>query len=136
MKVYVLLYNAGTDNEGIHSLSIGDDNIILMFEDEDDAQRYAMLLEAQDFQAPAVEAIDREEVEAFCQDSPYQPQLIPRDFRPSNDFERLLLAPPELNREETDWSEDGRPADVVDAEADSLPASDLEALRRRLEGLL
>ena len=52
MHVFVLLFNAGTDNEGIHTIEIGDRNIVLMFEDEDDALRYAMLLEAQDFPEP------------------------------------------------------------------------------------
>ncbi|WP_297041304.1 DUF3110 domain-containing protein, partial [Thermosynechococcus sp. OHK43] len=58
MRVYVLLYNPGTENEGIHSLQLGDRNLILMFESEDDANRYAMLLEAQDFHPPSVVPID------------------------------------------------------------------------------
>jgi len=49
MKVFVLLFNPGTENEGIHTLSMGDRHLVLMFEDEDDAIRYSLLLEAQDF---------------------------------------------------------------------------------------
>ena len=44
MKVFVLLFNPGTENEGIHTLSMGDRHLVLMFEDEDDATRYSLLL--------------------------------------------------------------------------------------------
>ena len=49
MRVFVLLYDAGKDNEGIHSLELAGKTAVLMFENADDAERYAGLLEAQDF---------------------------------------------------------------------------------------
>ena len=49
MNVFVLLYNSGTDKEGIHSIELKGRTIVLMFEDNDDATRYCGLLEAQDF---------------------------------------------------------------------------------------
>ena len=61
MRVFVLLFNAGTENEGIHTIRIGDRNKVLMFESEDDANRFALMLEAQDFPPPSVEEIDSEE---------------------------------------------------------------------------
>ncbi|NES44991.1 MAG: DUF3110 domain-containing protein, partial [Moorea sp. SIO2C4] len=64
-QVYVLLFNARTENEGIHTIQIGDKQTVLMFEKEDDATRFALLLEAQDFPTPTVEAIDLEEIEEF-----------------------------------------------------------------------
>ena len=57
MLVWVLLFNANTDNEGIYTLEIEGNNIIIAFEQEDDAIRYAGLLEAQDFLSPTVESI-------------------------------------------------------------------------------
>ncbi|MEO1297556.1 MAG: DUF3110 domain-containing protein, partial [Cyanobacteria bacterium J06636_16] len=42
MQVYVLLFNAGTDNEGIHSLQANGRNTVLIFEDEDDATRFGL----------------------------------------------------------------------------------------------
>jgi hypothetical protein len=142
MRVYVLLLNAGTDNEGIHSLCIGDRNIVLMFEEEDDAIRYAMLLEAQDFPTPSVEPIDRQEVEDFCGGAGYECYLIPIGFVPQNEFERLLLAPPEQNVDQPDWdSSDGPAGRRLELEPEpeedpdfSNPA--LDQIRRRLEGLL
>ena len=142
MRVYVLLFNANTDNEGIHSLSLEGRNIVLLFEDEDDATRYALLLEAQDFLSPAVESIDRQEVEDFCTEVGYEIRFIPRGFVPQSDFDRLLLAPPENSLEQTDWQEGetavNPPASVraEEDEPEEFSEDELEALRRRFEGLL
>ena len=46
MDIFVLLYNSGTDKEGIHSIELKGRTIVLMFEDKDDATRYCGLLEA------------------------------------------------------------------------------------------
>ncbi|MEM1369802.1 MAG: DUF3110 domain-containing protein, partial [Cyanobacteria bacterium P01_H01_bin.15] len=43
MDIYVLLLNARTENEGIHTIQMGNqERIVLMFESEDDATRYAL----------------------------------------------------------------------------------------------
>jgi hypothetical protein len=49
MRVHVLLFDAGTDSEGIHSLEIAGRTVVLLFENPEDAERYAGLLEAQIF---------------------------------------------------------------------------------------
>ncbi|MDX2231666.1 MAG: DUF3110 domain-containing protein [Leptolyngbyaceae cyanobacterium bins.349] len=135
MQVFVLLFNVGTDNEGLHSLQIREHNVVLMFEDEDDATRYALLLEAQDFATPSVEAIEQTEIEEFCQGAGYVAQLVPAGFVPQSDAERMLMAPPERNLEQTDWQEDGATADVEAVEG-AIAGDDLDRIRRRLEGLL
>jgi hypothetical protein len=66
MRVFVLLFNARTENEGIHTIQLGDRHKVLMFESEDDATRFGVMLEAQDFPEPAVEAIDDREIKEFC----------------------------------------------------------------------
>ena len=71
MLVHVLLYEAGTESEGIHSLELKGTTVILMFEDKDDAERYCGLLEAQDFPCPSIEKIEREEIETFCNQAGY-----------------------------------------------------------------
>jgi Protein of unknown function (DUF3110) len=150
MRVYVLLFNANTDNEGIHTISVGERNLVLMFEEEDDAVRYALLLEAQDFPEPSAESCDRAEIEEFCDSTDYSYYFIPKDFRPQNDFERFLLAPPEINQEQLDWAANGQPDGVKGGRADGQPGpneagdgeggemsnSELDHLRRRLESLL
>ncbi len=123
MRVFILLFNARTDNEGIHTIQIGDRNKILMFKSEDDATRYAMMLEAQDFPNPTVEEIDSEEIEQFCRQQDYDWELIE---------EEMLAIPPEKNVEETDWNREKQ-----DSQTESQTSNDeLENIRRRLEGLL
>ncbi|MBL1209313.1 DUF3110 domain-containing protein [Geminocystis sp. GBBB08] len=128
MRTYILLYNSGTDNEGIHTIQIGDQDFVLIFESEDDAIRYALLLEAQDFPTPSVEPIDREEVEDFCLSSGYEWKFI---------SEGMLEIPPENNVPQTDWNEDGvySPSSSEYSEAE-MSAFELERIRRQLEGLL
>ncbi|MBK4731129.1 DUF3110 domain-containing protein [Oxynema sp. CENA135] len=126
MRVYVLLFNPRTENEGIHTLQIGDRNTVLMFESEDDATRYALMLEAQDFPAPVAEEIDSEEVEAFCNEADYDCKLIP---------EGELAVPPETNIEDTDWKAD-QPQQTPATDETEISSDDLDRIRRQLEGLL
>ena len=157
MRVHVLLFDAGTDSEGIHSLEIAGRTVVLLFENPDDAERYAGLLEAQDFPVPTVEALDREDVDLFCREAGYEARLIESGFVPSNDEERLFMAPPQSNRDVSNWKDDLLANDLVSNEAvsdggvaeqqgvepalqglETEPESnpELDELRRRLEGLL
>jgi hypothetical protein len=137
MPVHVLLFDAGTDAEGIHSLELGGRTVVLLFEERDDAERYAGLLEAQDFPVPTVEAIDRDEMELFCGQAGYEARFVPSGFLPQSAEERLLIAPPERNMDVSNWKEEQMAAASRshDEPADSESA-ELEAFRRRLEGLL
>lgn len=119
-RVFVLLFNARTENEGIHSIQIGDRNKVLMFESEDDAIRFGVMLEAQDFPEATVEEFDTEEIEEFCNSAGYDAELI---------SEGMLALPPEANVEETDWQ-------VNKQETQEPEISDLDRIRRQLEGLL
>jgi hypothetical protein len=126
MSVFVLLFNARTDNEGIYSTQVGDLNVILMFQQEDDAVRYADQLEAEDFPKPTVEGIDPEEIEEFCKDSNYKCILVTAE---------MLITPPSQNLEETDWQpEERKPSRSNDEKSDD--SIDFEAMRKRLEKLL
>ena len=139
MSVHVLLFDAGSENEGIHSLELNGTTVVLLFEDRDDAERYAGLLEAQDFPAPTVEALDRAEMEEFCSNAGYEARFVPAGFLPQTAEERLLIAPPERNMDVTTWREQEEPA-AARPEPEPEPISsgnaELEAFRRRLEGLL
>ena len=140
VRAHVLLFDAGTDSEGIHSLEIAGRTVVLLFENPEDAERYAGLLEAQDFPVPTVEGLDREDVELFCRDAGYEARLIEAGFVPGTDEERLFMAPPESNRDVSQWKED-QPAEEEtppnsDASLDAESNPELDALRQRLEGLL
>ena len=147
MRVHVLLFDAGTDSEGIHSLEIAGRTVVLLFENPDDAERYAGLLEAQDFPVPTVEALNREDVDLFCREAGYEARLIESGFVPSNDEERLFMAPPQSNRDVSNWKDDAVSDDGVAEQQGAEPARqgletepesnpELDELRRRLEGLL
>ena len=130
MRVYVLLFNARTENEGIHTIQMGWRNKILLFESEDDATRFALLLEAQDFPSPTVEPMDSKEIEMFCEEAGYEWELV---------SEGMLAIPPEKNIEDRDWDPDGilKPqARASEATDNELSDDELERIRRRLEGLL
>lgn len=118
-RVFILLFNARTDNPGIHTILVGDRNKVLMFESEDDATRFALMLEAQDFPEATVEAMGSDEIEEFCQSADYDTEFI--------ETGRLEM-PPEANVEQTDWQ--------AEQESQSDEITDLERIRRQLEGLL
>jgi hypothetical protein len=125
MRVFVLLFNARTENEGIHTLKVDDQNVVLMFESEDDATRYGLMLEAQDFATPTIESFESEEIEEFCQGTGYQCKLVP---------DGALAVPPESNVDQTDWHPDGKSA--ASEKSTEFSDSELEQIRRKLEGLL
>jgi len=103
MNIFVLLYNSGTDKEGIHSIELKGRTIVLMFEDKDDATRYCNLLEAQDFPQPTVEMINKEEVTEFCTKLDYECRLVEKNFIPQTAEDRLLISPPHKNLNAEDW---------------------------------
>ena len=130
MPVHVLLFDAGTDQEGIHSLELNGRTVVLLFEDSDDAERYAGLLEAQDFPVPTVEPLEREEMELFCSEAGYEARFVPAGFLPQSAEDRLLIAPPERNMDVANWHAQ------QEQTGESVPDPTLEAFRRQLEGLL
>ena len=130
MLVHVLLYEAGTESEGIHSLELKGSTVILMFEERDDAQRYCGLLEAQDFPTPSVEELTRNDIEAFCTDAGYEARYVEKGFIPSTDEERLMISPPLSNLEVGNWT------NQVNQNEDESSNDQLEEIKKRLENLL
>ena len=76
MIIYVLLYQAGEDSEGIHSLELRGETVVLMFEEKDDAERYAGLLEAQDFPKPTVEIAPPQNAPLFRKSEPWTDTVL------------------------------------------------------------
>ena len=105
MKIFVLLYNPNTDNEGIHSIELKGRTIVLMFEEKEDAERYVGLLEAQDFPTPSIESVNLEEIKEFCNRCEYETRMVTKDFVPKTLEDRLLLTPPQKNLEVDKWQD-------------------------------
>ena len=125
MKIFVLLYNPGTDKEGIHSIELKGRTIVLMFEDKDDAIRYCGLLEAQDFPSPTVEMINIEEIRDFCNKLDYESKLVEKNFVPKTAEDRLLISPPQKNLGVEDWEENNNKEKI-----------DINTIKENLEKLL
>jgi hypothetical protein len=105
-----------------------------MFESEDDATRFALMLEAQDFPTPTVEGMDAEDIKEFCESAGFGWELVPEN---SN----IVVTPPEQNVEETDWKPEGQTQNNYhnyssQSEEQEMSNSDLDSIRRKLEGLL
>ena len=126
MNIFVLLYNSGTDKEGIHSIELKGRTIVLMFEDKDDATRYCGLLEAQDFPLPTVEMINVDEIKDFCNKLDYEFKLVEKNFVPKTAEDRLLISPPQKNLEVNDW----------ERENDNSKKIDIDTIKENLEKLL
>ena len=130
MLVHVLLYEAGTESEGIHSLEIKGSTVIHMFQERDDAERYCGLLEAQDFPTPSVQELTRNDIEAFCLEAGYEARFVEKGFIPSTDEERLMISPPLSNLDVADWQ------NKDDIKTTQSSNEQLEDIRKRLENLL
>ncbi|MDJ1169701.1 DUF3110 domain-containing protein [Roseofilum sp. BLCC_M154] len=133
MRVYVLLFNVGTENEGIHTIRVPHPdprevrNKVLIFEVEDDATRFALQLEAQDFPSPTVEGIDEEEIKAFCADADLDFEWI---------GEGKLVIPPDSNVDSLDWSEEESDVPSAEESESDMSSEELDRIRKNLEGLL
>ena len=127
MKIFVLLYNPNTDNEGIHSIELNGRTIVLMFEDKDDAERYVGLLEAQDFPKPSIELVDLNEIKDFCNKCDYETRTVTKNFIPKTLEDRLLITPPQKNLEVDNWDNEQIKSDQ---------SEDLDLIRENLEKLL
>tara|TARA_Y100000589_G_C27074743_1_gene596966 strand:+ start:345 stop:725 length:381 start_codon:yes stop_codon:yes gene_type:complete len=126
MKIFVLLYNANSEDEGIHSIELKGQTIVLMFEEKDDAERYCGLLEAQDFPKPSVESVELDEIKQFCISCGYEPRLVKKNFIPKTQEERLLITPPPKNLESDKW----------DSKSKNSEELDLNSIKNNLEKLL
>ena len=126
MKIFVLLYNSNSEDEGIHSIEFKGKTIVLMFEEKDDAERYCGLLEAQDFPVPSVESIDIDEIKEFCKQCDYESRLVERNFIPKTEEDRLLLTPPQKNIDMDNWNS-------IQKQGTNL---DINSIKENLEKLL
>jgi len=142
-RVSVLLFNPRTENEGIYTLQKkvlrGDGkeyhtNTVVLFETQEDAERYAGLLEAQDFPAATVESLETHEIARFASDAGYDTSLIRAGT--------VFLPPMEtVDPEDMDWQPDGhrrswsKPLRKILADAEDNDSVDYAKERARLEFL-
>lgn len=125
-SVWALLFNPGSENEGIYSRRIGEDgtDLVLTFEEMDDADQYAALLSGVDFPHATSVEVPTETLLAFCDGGGHRLAMVRRG---------QLIAPPEQHVEVFEWSP-GVSEEGASIEADGDEA--LAAQRRALEQMM
>lgn len=123
---WTLLFNAGTDNEGIYSRHLKDirQDLVLLFEDQDDADRYAAMLAATDFPTASSVKVETRVLVAFCEEGGHLLGMVRRG---------TLVVPPEESVATFDWSP-GVSAEAV-AEPADMSSEQLDTSRQSLEAL-
>ena len=74
--VLVLLYNANTDDEGIHTLNYGNSFQVLLFQKEEDALVYSSRLGEMNFPVPTVTELYEHDVLQFISDNNYTGLIV------------------------------------------------------------
>lgn len=126
-KLYVILFNQKTAQEGVYSLSLNGVNIVLAFQEREEAVRYAVMLGAQEFPKSKVGEFAAEELKNFCAQSGFRLGMVPKGS---------LLTPPEETVEGNleDWGEGSAGKEKGEGNV-SLDKEDVEGLRLSLEGI-
>jgi hypothetical protein len=71
----------GKESEGAYAPSINNKNILYMFEEHEDAERYSMQLEADDFPKMAVVEVPDDVAIRLCEDNGYSYCIVtPEDI--------------------------------------------------------
>lgn len=137
--LWVIVFTSKEDKEGVYSLSVGDENIVLAFQEQAEANRYAKLLEVQDFPAAKVYKLAARELRDFCTNEGFRLGFVPSGS---------LITPPEESAiEDSDYwrIKKGGADDASGSKGDTHPDNDgssdlspedMELMKRRLENLL
>ena len=121
--LWVIAFSSSVDDtEGVYSLSIKGKNILLAFEEELDAKRYAMCLQLQDFPSPSLTKLPTNEIVEFCEEAGVKLGFVPSG---------AAMAPPEESVVEDmgKWKNDKE-------EEGTLSDEDLRIMRKKFEDLI
>ena len=155
--MFVLLFNKGESNQGVYTLQSRHASesgaYLLAFECNDEASRFALMLQAEGFDLPSPTMWESDELVGFCTDTEFSLGFVP---------DGAMVLPPELNKydesafsEEREVHEEQKPPlqhgtwldkflavlvppeesvrDATDAFSDALSALDEEHLQEQLD---
>jgi ATP-dependent Clp protease ATP-binding subunit ClpA len=90
-SIFVLLYNSGTANEGIQSISVRKKFTILLFESQEEANTFAQQLSLLDFPVPSIEAMEADFALTLCKVSGYDWEFVPKgsDRLPPSSYDTI-----------------------------------------------
>lgn len=125
-KLFVILFDTKGAEEGVYSLALDDVNIVLAFQEKEEALRYALMLGVQDFPQSKVSAFGAAELKKFCADSGFRLGLVPTGS---------LISPPDetVDGNLEDWME--KTTGKLGAAGSGMSGDDIESERKKLEGL-
>lgn len=131
-SLWVIIFTSREEKEGVYSLSLGDESIVLAFQERREAQRYAKMLEGQDFPTAKVCRLESDELREFCLREGFRLGFVPAGS---------LLAPPGESaiEDEAQWGitaeVDQPPANGDNDGSSGLSPEEVELMKRRLENL-
>ena len=127
---WALLFNAGSGNEGIYSRRMptvdgsGGFDIVMCWEEQEDAERYADMLSASDFPSATPAEVETESLLAFCNEGGHTLGCVRKGD---------LVVPPENSVEKFEWTPGVSEESTAPLEGSE---EDLDAARGALEKML
>jgi len=76
-ELWVIVFTSRDRKEGVYSLEYNGENIVLAFQERSEAQRYATLLEKQEFPTAKVCRLESEELREFCSREGFRLGFVP-----------------------------------------------------------
>lgn len=133
-NLWIILFSSRDRQEGVYSLSLGGENIVLAFQERSEAQKYATMLEAQEFPSAKVSRLDSDELREFCVREGLRLGFVPRGS---------LVDPPSESSiaDEGRWligetKTRGSPSTNGDNDGSTgLSPEEIELMKRRLDNL-
>lgn len=121
----IVFTNANDGTDGVYSLSVSDENIVLAFEERSEAQRYALCLETQEFPAPQICELDSNDLRNFCGESGFRLGFVPKG---------ALITPPEESAVEDLDKWRGEPSKDLGGST-GMSEEDIDTMKKRLDTL-
>ena len=91
--LFVLLFNKGESNQGVYTLkschASKEGDYLLAFECNDEASRFALMLQAEGFDLPSPTIWESDDLVSFCTDTEFSLGFVP---------DGAIVLPPELNK--------------------------------------
>lgn len=130
-ELYVIVFTSrDRSGEGVYSLDVNGESIVLAFQERTEAQRYASLLELQQFPTAKVARLKAEELRAFCTREGYRLGFVPAGS--------VTLQPPNESAigDNQRWRiGEGQPQNGDNDGSSGLSKDELDLMKRQLENL-
>lgn len=134
-ELYVIIFTSKSrsDGEGVYSLDINGENIVLAFQNRSEAQRYATLLELQKFPSAKVAKLRADELRAFCTREGYRLGFVPSGSVTMQPPNESAISDP--GRWRIGMNNSGQQSTSDNDGSSGLSQDELDLMKRQLENL-